>query len=73
MLILWQKLFENGLEVAFHGVNVKPGRPIMMGKMYSSLVICLPGNPLTAMVNINLFVIPMLKNFKVKMLFITVI
>ena len=33
---------------------------------YKSVVICLPGNPLTAMVNIYLFVIPMLKNFKEK-------
>ncbi|PRM90351.1 molybdopterin molybdenumtransferase MoeA [Aliarcobacter cryaerophilus] len=55
---------KNGLEVAFHGVNVKPGRPMMMGKMDNSLVICMPGNPLTAMVNINLFVIPMLKKLQ---------
>lgn len=59
-----EAFLKNGLEVAFHGVNVKPGRPIMMGKMDSSLVICLPGNPLTAMVNINLFVIPMLKKLQ---------
>ncbi|AYJ80317.1 molybdopterin molybdenumtransferase MoeA [Aliarcobacter cryaerophilus ATCC 43158] len=55
---------KNGLEVAFHGVNIKPGRPMMMGNMDNSLVICMPGNPLTAMVNINLFVIPMLKKLQ---------
>ena len=51
---------KNGLEIAFHGVNIKPGRPIMMGKMESTFVMCLPGNPLTAMVNMHLFALPVL-------------
>lgn len=59
-----EAFLQNGLETAFHGVNIKPGRPIMMGKMDKSIVICLPGNPLTAMVNIYLFVIPMLKKLQ---------
>lgn len=59
-----EAFLQNGLEVAFHGVNIKPGRPIMMGKMQNTVVICLPGNPLTAMVNIYLFVIPMLKKLQ---------
>ena len=50
----------NGLEIAFHGVNIKPGRPIMMGKMENTFVMCLPGNPLTAMVNMHLFALPVL-------------
>ena len=59
-----EAFLKNGLDIAFHGVNIKPGRPIMMGKMRDSLVICLPGNPLTAMINIYLFVIPMLKKLQ---------
>ena len=59
-----EAFLQNGLEVAFHGVNIKPGRPIMMEKMQNTVVICLPGNPLTAMVNIYLFVIPMLKKLQ---------
>ena len=59
-----EAFLDNGLDVAFHGVNIKPGRPIMMGKMNKTVVICLPGNPLTAMVNIYLFVIPMLKKLQ---------
>lgn len=55
-----QAFIDNGLETAFHGVNVKPGRPIMMGKMHNSVVMCLPGNPLTAMVNMHLFAVPVL-------------
>ena len=59
-----EAFLQNGLEVAFHGVNIKPGRPIMMGKMQNTVVICLPGNPLTAMVNIYLFTLPMLKKLQ---------
>jgi molybdopterin molybdotransferase len=55
---------ENGLETLFDGVNIKPGRPIMMGKMEKTFVICLPGNPLTAMVNLYLFVIPALRKIQ---------
>lgn len=59
-----EAFIQNGLKTAFHGVNIKPGRPMMMGTMNNSVVICLPGNPLTAMVNIYLFVIPMLNKIQ---------
>ena len=63
-----QAFVENGLEIAFHGVNVKPGRPIMMGTMKKDIgqtfVMCLPGNPLTAMVNMHLFAIPVLNKIQ---------
>jgi len=59
-----QAFIENGLETAFHGVNVKPGRPIMMGKMNKTVVMCLPGNPLTAMVNMHLFAVPVLNKIQ---------
>ncbi len=55
---------ENDLNIIFHGVNIKPGRPIMMGKMKNTFVICLPGNPLTAMVNMHLFAIPVLNKIQ---------
>ena len=66
-----QAFLENGLEIAFHGVNIKPGRPIMMGTMKKgeslngqTFVMCLPGNPLTAMVNMHLFAIPVLNKIQ---------
>ncbi|PLY06226.1 MAG: molybdopterin molybdenumtransferase MoeA [Arcobacter sp.] len=63
-----QAFVENGLDIAFHGVNVKPGRPIMMGTMKKNIgqtfVMCLPGNPLTAMVNMHLFAIPVLNKIQ---------
>lgn len=59
---------KNGLETIFHGVNIKPGRPIMMGNTNTStsktFVICLPGNPLTAMVNMHLFAMPVLNKLQ---------
>jgi molybdopterin molybdotransferase len=53
-----QAFVENGLEVLFHGVNVKPGRPTMMGLMNNTYVMAMPGNPLTALVNTYLFALP---------------
>jgi molybdopterin molybdotransferase len=59
------KAFEsNGLLTLFDGVNIKPGRPIMMGRMEKTFVICLPGNPLTAMVNLYLFAIPIIRKIQ---------
>lgn len=59
-----EAFLQNGLQTAFHGVNVKPGRPIMMGTMHNTFVMCLPGNPLTAMVNMHLFAIPVLNKLQ---------
>jgi len=50
----------NGLEPLFHGVNVKPGRPTMMGRMGESFVMAMPGNPLTTMLNTFLLCLPVL-------------
>lgn len=57
---LYQAFVANGLESIFHGVNVKPGRPTMMGKMDSALVMAMPGNPLTTMLNVFTLSIPAL-------------
>ncbi len=54
----------NGLVTLFDGVNIKPGRPIMMGRMDKTFVICLPGNPLTAMVNLYLFAMPIIRKIQ---------
>ncbi|WP_304544221.1 molybdopterin molybdotransferase MoeA [Sulfurimonas microaerophilic] len=57
---LYQAYVANGLESIFHGVNVKPGRPTMMGKMGTTLVMAMPGNPLTTMLNVFTLSIPAL-------------
>jgi molybdopterin molybdotransferase len=59
------KAFEkNGLTALFDGINIKPGKPIMMGQMNNTFVVCLPGNPLTAIVNLYLFVLPVLRKIQ---------
>ena len=49
---------------SFHGINIKPGRPTMMGTMNDTLVASMPGNPLAAYINGFLFLIPALKNLQ---------
>jgi molybdopterin molybdotransferase len=51
---------KNGLKSFFHGVNVKPGRPTMMGKMDDTFVMAMPGNPLTTLLNVFMLSIPVL-------------
>jgi len=54
----------NGLKSLFHGVNVKPGRPTMMGVMGSTFVMAMPGNPLTALVNLYILSLPILSKMQ---------
>ncbi len=51
---------KNGLKGFFHGVNVKPGRPTMMGMMDKTFVMAMPGNPLATLLNVFMLSIPML-------------
>lgn len=56
-----QALMTNGFEPSFHGIEIKPGKPTMMGKMSRTIVASMPGNPLAAYVNAFLFLVPLLK------------
>jgi molybdopterin molybdotransferase len=57
---LYESFLANGMEPLFHGVNVKPGRPTMMGVMGESFVMAMPGNPLTTLLNVHALSIPVL-------------
>lgn len=57
---LEEAFLKNDLEEFFHGVNVKPGHPTMMGKMRGTIVMAMPGNPLATMLNIFTLSIPAL-------------
>lgn len=59
-----QALLANGFEASFHGINIKPGKPTMMGKMGETVVASMPGNPLAAYVNAFLFLIPLLRKLQ---------
>jgi molybdopterin molybdotransferase len=52
----------HGFKPIFHGINLKPGRPTMAGRMGETLVIALPGNPMAAYLNTFLLAIPALKS-----------
>ena len=49
-----------GLELVFSKVSIKPGKPVWLGRIGSSLVIGLPGNPTSALVTARLFLGPLL-------------
>lgn len=53
-----QAFTELGMETFFSGINIKPGKPTTFGKLDSCFVVNLPGNPLAAMVNFEMFVKP---------------
>lgn len=57
-------LLLNSFEASFHGINIKPGKPTMMGKMGETIVASMPGNPLAAYVNALLFLIPVLNKLQ---------
>ena len=53
-------LAELGVEEDFWGVAVRPGKPLAFGARGRTLVFGLPGNPVSALVGVELFVRPAL-------------
>jgi molybdopterin molybdotransferase len=47
--------------VLVHGINTRPGKPTILGVCNGKAVIGLPGNPVSALVNGYLFVVPMIE------------
>jgi molybdopterin molybdotransferase len=47
--------------VLVHGINTRPGKPTILGVCAGKAVIGLPGNPVSALVNGYLFVVPVLE------------
>lgn len=47
-------------EVFFHGVSVKPGKPLLAGRIGNAVFVGLPGNPTSALTNAALFLAPLL-------------
>lgn len=50
-----------GMDRAFYKVAMRPGKPLMAGRMGTSAMIGLPGNPVSAMVCGHIFVIPVIR------------
>ena len=47
--------------VLVHGINTRPGKPTILGVCKGQAVIGLPGNPVSALVNGYLFVVPVIE------------
>lgn len=59
---LVQEAFKNeGMKLEFWRIAMRPGRPIMYGRIGDMRVIGLPGNPVSAYTGAMLFVVPLLR------------
>ncbi|MBT8458943.1 MAG: molybdopterin molybdotransferase MoeA [Boseongicola sp.] len=50
-----------GLERAFYKIAMRPGKPLMAGRMGSSRILGLPGNPVSSIVCGRIFMLPMIQ------------
>ncbi len=50
-----------GMDLLFHKVKIKPGKPILAGKVGDCLVVGLPGNPVSAFTGFAVFLAPFLR------------
>lgn len=53
-----------GLDRSFYKIAMRPGKPLMAGRMGDSSVLGLPGNPVSSMVCGQIFMLPMLAAFQ---------
>ena len=52
-----------GLERSFYKIAMRPGKPLMAGRLKGAAMLGLPGNPVSAIVCGHLFMVPMLRAF----------
>ncbi len=52
---------QRGMDVAFHKVAMRPGKPLMAGRLGDAVMLGLPGNPVSAMVCGHVFMAPMIR------------
>ena len=50
-----------GMERAFYKVAMRPGKPLMAGRMGTMAMVGLPGNPVSSMVCCQIFLLPMIR------------
>lgn len=56
-----QVLGDIGLEIDFWKIALRPGKPLIFGRMGGAMMLGLPGNPVSAMVCGLLFLVPMIR------------
>jgi molybdopterin molybdotransferase len=52
-----------GVDIDFWRINMRPGKPLMVGTRGSTLVFGLPGNPVSALVTATVFILPALRRW----------
>lgn len=58
--VMYRLIDEIG-EILAHGINIKPGKPVVIGTIKDVPIIGLPGNPTSALMIFNEFAVPLLK------------
>lgn len=58
---LLYRLLEDEGEQLVHGVSVKPGRPLLVGRLFGAAYVGLPGYPVSALMTFTQFVAPELR------------
>jgi molybdopterin molybdotransferase len=59
--LVQQALTTEGLDLSFWKIAMRPGRPLMHGRLGQMQVLGLPGNPVSAFVCAFLFLVPLLR------------
>lgn len=58
-----QVLKQGGATVLFHKVAIKPGKPLLVARRDSQLIVGLPGNPVSSWVTFQMFVAPAIRKW----------
>ena len=54
-------LAARGLDLAFWNIAMRPGKPMMFGRLGAQRVLGLPGNPVSSLVCARLFLVPLIR------------
>ena len=60
--LVYEAAIDKGLKQSFYKVSMRPGKPLMAGRLGNIPVVGLPGNPVSAIVCGHLFIVPMIKS-----------
>jgi molybdopterin molybdotransferase len=62
--LVGQVAADQGMQRAFYKVAMRPGKPLMAGRLGDAVIIGLPGNPVSAMVCGQIFILPVLRKMQ---------
>jgi len=50
-----------GIKILVDGIPIRPGKPIIIGKLGKKIIFCLPGNPISSLVCSRLFIVSLIR------------